>query len=72
LQYIDSWYRPSQAVILEMEIKCCMTNIRTLYAENLKKYRHAVGLSQAKLAERVDSSTYYIGMMKIQRKFPSP
>jgi transcriptional regulator with XRE-family HTH domain len=49
-----------------------MTNIRALLAENLKKYRHAVGLSQAKLAERVDSSTYYIGMMEIQRKFPSP
>ena len=49
-----------------------MTNIRALLAQNLKKYRHAIGLSQAKLAERVDSSTYYIGMMEIQRKFPSP
>ena len=49
-----------------------MTNIRKLFAENLKKYRHAVGLSQAKLAERVDTSTHYIGMLEIKRKFPSP
>jgi len=49
-----------------------MTNIRELFAENLKKYRHAVGLSQAKLAERVDTSTHYIGMLEIKRKFPSP
>jgi transcriptional regulator with XRE-family HTH domain len=49
-----------------------MTNIRELFAENLKKYRHAIGLSQAKLAEKVNTSTYYIGMLEIQRKFPSP
>ena len=49
-----------------------MTNIRELFAENLKKYRHAVGLSQAKLAEKVNTSTHYIGMMEIRRKFPSP
>ncbi|MCL2254441.1 MAG: helix-turn-helix domain-containing protein [Lachnospiraceae bacterium] len=49
-----------------------MTTIRELLAENLKKYRHAVGLSQAKLAEKVSTSTYYIGMLEIRRKFPSP
>jgi len=49
-----------------------MTNIRDLFAENLKKHRHAVGLSQAKLAEKVDTSTHYIGMLEIKRKFPSP
>jgi len=49
-----------------------MTNIRELFAENLRKYRHAAGLSQAKLAERAGTSTYYIGMLEIRRKFPSP
>ena len=49
-----------------------MTNIRELFAQNLKKYRHAVGLSQAKLAEKVNTSTHYIGMLEIRRKFPSP
>jgi len=49
-----------------------MTNIRELFAENLKKYRHAAGLSQAKLAEKADTSTYYIGMLEIKRNFPSP
>jgi len=49
-----------------------MTNIRGLFAENLKKYRHIIGLSQAKLAERVNTSTHYLGMLEIGRKFPSP
>jgi transcriptional regulator with XRE-family HTH domain len=49
-----------------------MTNIRELFAENLKKYRHAIGLSQSKLAEKVNTSTHYLGMLELQRKFPSP
>jgi len=49
-----------------------MTNLRELFAENLKKYRHAVGLSQAMLAEKADTSTHYVGMLEIKRKFPSP
>jgi len=49
-----------------------MTNIRELFAANLKKYRQALGLSQAKLAEKVNTSTHYIGMLEIKKKFPSP
>jgi len=49
-----------------------MTNIRELFAQNLKKYRHIAGLSQAKLAEKADTSTYYVGMLEIKRNFPSP
>ena len=49
-----------------------MTSIRELFAANLKKYRHAAGLSQAKLAEKADTSTYYVGMLETQRNFPSP
>ncbi|MCL2600350.1 MAG: helix-turn-helix transcriptional regulator [Treponema sp.] len=49
-----------------------MTNIRELFAENLRKYRHAAGLSQEKLAEKAGTSTYYVGMLEIRRNFPSP
>jgi transcriptional regulator with XRE-family HTH domain len=38
----------------------------------MKAYRNALGLSQAKLAERVDTSTHYIGMIETKNNFPSP
>ena len=41
-------------------------------AKNMKAYRGALGLSQAKLAERVDTSTHYIGMIETKNNFPSP
>jgi transcriptional regulator with XRE-family HTH domain len=49
-----------------------MTDIRELLANNIKKYRCALGFSQAKLAEKVNTSTNYIGLLEIKRKFPSP
>ena len=49
-----------------------MMNIRQVLAENLKLYRHALGWSQATLAEKVNSNTSYIGMIEICKKFPSP
>jgi transcriptional regulator with XRE-family HTH domain len=49
-----------------------MTNIRDLLAKNMKAYRNALGLSQAKLAEKVDTSTHYIGMIETKNNFPSP
>ena len=49
-----------------------MTNIRELLAKNMKAYRNAYGFSQAKLAEKVDTSTHYIGMIETQNNFPSP
>jgi transcriptional regulator with XRE-family HTH domain len=48
-----------------------MTNIREVLATNLKKYRQARGWSQAKLAEKVGTSTQYIGTLEIMGKFPS-
>jgi transcriptional regulator with XRE-family HTH domain len=51
---------------------CGMTDIRDLLAQNIKRYRSALGLSQAKLAEKVNTSTNYIGLLEIKRKFPSP
>jgi transcriptional regulator with XRE-family HTH domain len=49
-----------------------MTNIREILAKNMKAYRSALGLSQARLAEKVDTSTHYIGMIEIKNNFPSP
>jgi len=49
-----------------------MTNIRNVLAKNMKAYRNARGYTQAKLAEKVDTSTHYIGMIETQNKFPSP
>ena len=49
-----------------------MTNIRDLLAKNMKAYRNALGLSQAKLAEKVNTSTHYIGMIETKNNFPSP
>jgi transcriptional regulator with XRE-family HTH domain len=48
-----------------------MTNIRELLASNLKSFRAVRGWSQAKLAEKTDSSTQYIGMIETKVKFPS-
>jgi len=49
-----------------------MTNIREVLASNIKAYRDALGYTQAKLAEKADTSTHYIGMIETQNKFPSP
>ena len=49
-----------------------MTSIRALLADNIKKRRLFLGLSQAKLAEKVSTSTHYISQIEQQNKFPSP
>jgi transcriptional regulator with XRE-family HTH domain len=55
-----------------MDIKRNMTNIRDLLAKNMKAYRGALGLSQSKLADIVDTSAHYIGMIETKNNFPSP
>ena len=49
-----------------------MTDIRALLAYNIKKRRKALGISQEKLAEKVSTSTHYIGQIEQKNKFPSP
>jgi transcriptional regulator with XRE-family HTH domain len=49
-----------------------MTNLRGLLAYNIKKRRQILGISQAKLAEKVSTSTHYIGQIEQKNKFPSP
>jgi len=49
-----------------------MTSIRGILAKNMKALRRAFGFTQAKLAEKADTSTHYIGMIETGKKFPSP
>lgn len=49
-----------------------MTNLRQLLAFNIKQNRHRLGFSQARLAEKAETSTQYIAMIELGRKFPSP
>ena len=48
-----------------------MTSLRKLLGSNIKIYRNACGLSQAKLAERADTATNYIAAIEAGRRFPS-
>ena len=49
-----------------------MTSLRDILANNLKENRKRCGFSQAKLAEEADTSTQYIAMIEVSRKFPTP
>jgi transcriptional regulator with XRE-family HTH domain len=49
-----------------------MTSLRILLAQNIKEKRGILGISQAKLAERVKTSTHYIGQIEIGNKYPTP
>jgi transcriptional regulator with XRE-family HTH domain len=53
-------------------IKMKMTSLRSVLAFNMKVQRKILGISQAKLAEKVSTSTHYIGMIESERKFPTP
>ena len=48
-----------------------MNNIRLILAENMKKYRKIQGISQEKLAEKMNTASNYIAMIEVGKKFPS-
>jgi len=48
-----------------------MTNLRDLLSDNIKKRRERLGISQAQLAEKADTSANYIAQIEQQNKFPS-
>jgi len=48
-----------------------MTSLKKLLAYNMKEQRRILGISQAALAERIDTSTHYIAMIELERKTPS-
>ena len=47
-----------------------MSNVRKIFAENLKKARAKCGFSQEKLAEKAEVSTHYVAMIELARNFP--
>ena len=48
-----------------------MTDCRQLLAQNMKKYRKILGISQQALGEKVGCSTTLIGNIEINKRFPS-
>jgi len=55
-----------------VKMKYGMTNIRMLLSFNIKKRRQILGISQVNLAEKIGTSTQYIGQIEQNKKFPSP
>ena len=49
-----------------------MTRVQECLAKNIKRYRKMRMMSQERLAEVVETSTNYIGVIEIGKKFPSP
>jgi len=48
-----------------------MTSLKQLIAFNMKEHRRILDISQAALAELVNTSTHYIAMIELERKTPS-
>jgi transcriptional regulator with XRE-family HTH domain len=48
-----------------------MTDLRKILASNMKFYRNQGGLSQEKLAEKVNTATNYIALIETGKRFPS-
>ena len=48
-----------------------MTNLREIFAYNLKAKRKKCGFTQAQLAEKVGVSTHHIAMIEIARHYPT-
>jgi transcriptional regulator with XRE-family HTH domain len=49
-----------------------MTSLRALLAHNMKEQRRILGITQAQLAEKVGTSTHYVGQIELENKFPTP
>jgi transcriptional regulator with XRE-family HTH domain len=49
-----------------------MQSLRTVLAQNMKDRRRILGITQAQLAERVNTSTNYIALIETEKKFPKP
>jgi len=48
-----------------------MGHLQNIFVQNLKKYRHKCGFTQAELAEKVKVSTHHIGMIELSRNYPT-
>ena len=56
---------------IRLNLYYAMTDLRELLANNIKKRRKLLRISQAVLAEKVETSTDYIGQIEQCKKFPS-
>ena len=48
-----------------------MANVKEILAQNLKKHRKRLRITQPELAERAGLSTNYLGMIEVARNFPT-
>jgi len=48
-----------------------MVKVQEILAQNLKKNRRMLGITQGELAERAGLSIHYLAMIEIARKFPT-
>jgi transcriptional regulator with XRE-family HTH domain len=48
-----------------------MISLKSVLAFNMKAQRHILRITQAQLAERVNTSTNYIALIESERNFPS-
>ena len=48
-----------------------MTSLRRLLSNTMKKQRRNLGLTQAKLAEMIETAPTYIAMIELEKKWPS-
>jgi transcriptional regulator with XRE-family HTH domain len=48
-----------------------MISLKSVLAFNMKAQRHILKITQAQLAERVNTSTNYIALIESERNFPS-
>ncbi|MCL2294789.1 MAG: helix-turn-helix transcriptional regulator [Spirochaetes bacterium] len=48
-----------------------MTNLRHILALNIKERRRFLGMSQVKLAEKIDTAPTYIAMIELEKRSPS-
>ena len=49
-----------------------MTSLRSVLAFNMKAQRHILRITQAQLAERINTSTNYIALIEGEKRFPTP
>jgi transcriptional regulator with XRE-family HTH domain len=48
-----------------------MTSLKAILAFNMKTQRHILRITQAQLAERVNTSTNYIALIETEKRFPT-
>jgi transcriptional regulator with XRE-family HTH domain len=70
------FYRTQVVSVRNLEIYAAhggtMTDLRDLLAHNMKERRRSLKMTQYRLAEKAQTSAYYITMIENKKKYPSP